>query len=164
MVTQWNQSILSLFLTINTLQLTSFSYIPNQLKISLSYISSSRIKINMASTSTTVVGFLVTSLMAMSWNGVSAQSGCTTALTSLAPCLNYVAGNSSTPSSSCCSQLAFVVQSTPICLCSLLNGTGPSFGLTINQTQALQLPGACNVKTPPVGQCNGKILVELYIG
>ncbi|KAF2300169.1 hypothetical protein GH714_010319 [Hevea brasiliensis] len=63
-------------------------------------------------------------------------------------------GNSSTPSSSCCSQLASVVQSRPQCLCAMLNGGGSSLGITINQTQALSLPGACNVQTPPVSQCN----------
>ncbi|KAF2300157.1 hypothetical protein GH714_010008 [Hevea brasiliensis] len=87
-------------------------------------------------------------------HGATAQSGCTSALVGLAPCLNYVTGNSSTPSSSCCSQLASVVQSQPQCLCAMLNGGGSSLGITINQTQALSLPGACNVQTPPVSQCN----------
>ncbi|OMP05083.1 Plant lipid transfer protein/Par allergen [Corchorus olitorius] len=85
----------------------------------------------------------------------TAQSGCTSALLGLAPCLNYITGNSTTPSSSCCSQLSSVVQSQPQCLCSALNGGGSSFGITINQTQALSLPGACNVQTPPVSRCNG---------
>ncbi|KAL6978551.1 Non-specific lipid transfer protein GPI-anchored 5 [Sarracenia purpurea var. burkii] len=100
---------------------------------------------------------LVLVLVAMLWNGASAQSGCTTALVGLAPCLNFVTGNSSTPSSSCCSQLSSVVQSQPRCLCSLLNGGSASLGVTVNQTLALALPGACNVKTPPVSQCNGKL-------
>ncbi|GKV42433.1 hypothetical protein SLEP1_g49840 [Rubroshorea leprosula] len=83
----------------------------------------------------------------------SGTSGCTTVIVSLAPCLNYVSGASSTPTSSCCSQLASVVKSQPACLCSLLNGS--SLGVTINQTQALALPAACNVQTPPVSECNG---------
>ncbi len=94
-------------------------------------------------------------LLMMLCHGATAQSGCTSALVGLAPCLNYVTGNSSTPSSSCCSQLASVVQSQPQCLCAMLNGGGSSLGITINQTQALSLPGACNVQTPPVSQCNG---------
>ncbi|KAF2314854.1 hypothetical protein GH714_036934 [Hevea brasiliensis] len=57
------------------------------------------------------------------------------------------------PSSTCCSQLANVVQSSPQCLCSLLNNNGPSLGITINQTLALSLPGACKVQTPPISQC-----------
>ncbi|KAK1295569.1 hypothetical protein QJS10_CPA16g01106 [Acorus calamus] len=84
----------------------------------------------------------------------SAQSGCTTAIIGLAPCLNFITGNTSTPASSCCSQLASVVQSNPRCLCTLLNGGGSSFGINVNQTLALALPGACNVQTPPVSQCN----------
>ncbi|EOX94707.1 Bifunctional inhibitor/lipid-transfer protein/seed storage 2S albumin superfamily protein [Theobroma cacao] len=84
----------------------------------------------------------------------TAQSGCTSVLMGLAPCLNYIAGNSTTPASSCCSQLSSVVQSQPQCLCSALSGGGSSLGITINQTRALSLPGACNVQTPPVSRCN----------
>ncbi|KAJ8899332.1 hypothetical protein K2173_018306 [Erythroxylum novogranatense] len=86
--------------------------------------------------------------------GAMAQSSCTNAIISLSPCLNYITGNSSTPSSGCCSQLASVVQSEPQCLCQVLNGGASSFGLNINQTQALALPNACNVQTPPVSRCN----------
>ncbi|KAL4366997.1 hypothetical protein GQ457_05G002790 [Hibiscus cannabinus] len=94
---------------------------------------------------------LILVLMGMLWAGANAQS-CTTALTSLSPCLNYVTGNSSTPSSSCCSQLKNIVQSSPQCLCTVLNG-GASLGITINQTLALQLPGTCQVQTPSISQC-----------
>ncbi|XP_010923642.1 non-specific lipid transfer protein GPI-anchored 15 [Elaeis guineensis] len=94
-------------------------------------------------------------LMTTQWLGASAQSSsCTTALVNLSPCLNYITGNESNPSSSCCSQLAAVVQSEPQCLCMVLNGGASSLGITINQTQALALPGACNVRTPPVSRCN----------
>ncbi|KAJ6796904.1 non-specific lipid-transfer protein-like protein [Iris pallida] len=79
---------------------------------------------------------------------------CTTAIVSLAPCLGYITGNSSTPSSSCCTQLDSVVKTQAQCLCTLLNGGASSFGLSINQTQALALPGACKVQTPPLSQCN----------
>ncbi|XVF32546.1 hypothetical protein REPUB_Repub17cG0091600 [Reevesia pubescens] len=51
------------------------------------------------------------------------------------------------------SQLDSVVQSSPQCLCSVLN-SGASLGITINQTLALQLPGACQVQTPPINRCN----------
>ncbi|KAF9622601.1 hypothetical protein IFM89_032500 [Coptis chinensis] len=87
-------------------------------------------------------------------SGAMAQSGCTIAMIGLSPCLNFVTGNSSSPSSTCCSQLASIVQSQPLCLCSVLNGGGGVLGLSINQTLALALPGACNVQTPPVSQCN----------
>ncbi|KAL0435712.1 UNVERIFIED_CONTAM: hypothetical protein Sradi_0279100 [Sesamum radiatum] len=90
----------------------------------------------------------------MLWSRATAQSGCTMALVSLSPCLNYVTGNSSAPTSSCCTRLSSVVQSQPQCLCALLKGGSSSLGIAINQSLALALPGACNVQTPPVSQCN----------
>ncbi|KAL3517596.1 hypothetical protein ACH5RR_020185 [Cinchona calisaya] len=92
----------------------------------------------------------------MLWSGAKAQSSssCATALMGLSPCLSYVTGNSSKPSPACCTQLGNVVQSSPACLCTLTNGAANSMGLNINQTLALALPGACNVQTPPISQCN----------
>ncbi|KAK7405933.1 hypothetical protein VNO78_07545 [Psophocarpus tetragonolobus] len=97
---------------------------------------------------------LVLVVIAMLCSGAAAQSSCTNVLVSLSPCLNYITGNSSTPSSACCSQLASVVRSQPQCLCQVLNGGGSSLGININQTQALAMPRACNVQTPPTSQCN----------
>ncbi|PIA31719.1 hypothetical protein AQUCO_04900185v1 [Aquilegia coerulea] len=90
----------------------------------------------------------------MLYTGAAAQSSCTNTIISMSPCLNYITGNSSSPSTSCCSQLSSVVRSQPQCLCQVLNGGGSSLGLNINQTQALQLPNICNVQTPPLSQCN----------
>ncbi|XP_057450225.1 non-specific lipid transfer protein GPI-anchored 5-like [Lotus japonicus] len=97
---------------------------------------------------------LILVVMAMLCAGAAAQSSCTNVLVSLSPCLNYITGNSSTPSSGCCSQLATVVRSQPQCLCQVLGGGASSLGININQTQALALPGACKVQTPPTSQCN----------
>ncbi|XP_059461196.1 non-specific lipid transfer protein GPI-anchored 5 [Corylus avellana] len=97
---------------------------------------------------------LVLVLVTMLWAGVAAQSSCTSVIISMSPCLNYITGNSSTPSSGCCTQLASVVRSQPQCLCEVLNGGGSSLGINVNQTQALALPGACNVQTPPLSRCN----------
>ncbi|KAH6816420.1 Bifunctional inhibitor/lipid-transfer protein/seed storage 2S albumin superfamily protein [Perilla frutescens var. frutescens] len=90
------------------------------------------------------------------WAGVAAaqSSDCTNVLISMSPCLNYISGNSSTPSSACCSQLRTVVGSQPQCLCQVLNGGGSNLGLNINQTQAVALPGVCKVQTPPLSRCN----------
>ncbi|KNA23760.1 hypothetical protein SOVF_022240 [Spinacia oleracea] len=90
----------------------------------------------------------------MGQSGISGD--CTNVLVTLSPCLNYITGNSSTPSSGCCSQLGNVVTSSPQCLCEILNGgaSGLAAGLNINQTQALTLPNACNVQTPPLSRCN----------
>ncbi|KAK6141376.1 hypothetical protein DH2020_024867 [Rehmannia glutinosa] len=98
---------------------------------------------------------LISLISLMLWNVATAQSGCTMALVSLSPCLNYVGGNSSSPSSSCCTRLSSVVQTQPQCLCALLKGGASNFGIAVNQTLALALPGACNVQTPPVSQCDG---------
>lgn len=100
---------------------------------------------------------LVITLVAFFGTGALAQSSCMTTLVSLSPCLNYVSGNSSTPSSSCCTALSSVVQSNPQCLCVLVNGGGSNLGIAINQTLALALPSACNLQTPPASRCNGKI-------
>ncbi|PQQ11114.1 non-specific lipid-transfer protein-like protein [Prunus yedoensis var. nudiflora] len=97
---------------------------------------------------------LVLVLVTMFLAKAAAQSSCTNVIISMSPCLNYITGNSSTPSSGCCSQLASVVRSSPQCLCEVLNGGGSSLGINVNQTQALALPGACNVQTPPLSQCN----------
>ncbi|CAN1176854.1 Non-specific lipid transfer protein GPI-anchored 5 [Linum perenne] len=85
----------------------------------------------------------------------SSSTTCTNAITSLSPCLAFITANSSAsrrPSASCCSQLSNMVQATPQCLCTLVNGGGPSF-ITINRTMAISLPGACKSRTPPLSQC-----------
>ncbi|KAJ6854352.1 non-specific lipid-transfer protein-like protein [Iris pallida] len=94
-------------------------------------------------------------LMTAMWVETSAQPNpnCMPAITSLSPCLGFITGNSSTPSTSCCTQLASVVQTQAQCLCTVLNGA-PQLPFVVNQTQALTLPGACNIQTPPLSQCN----------
>ncbi|KAI4378557.1 hypothetical protein MLD38_016019 [Melastoma candidum] len=98
---------------------------------------------------------LALATLLIAYKGEAQFNGCTRVLMTLTPCLNYVSGNTSSPSSTCCSTLANVVQSQPRCLCLLLNGAMSSYGYNINQTLALTLPGACNVQTPAVSQCNG---------
>lgn len=103
-------------------------------------------------------------VMAMLYAGASAQSSsCTSVIVSLSPCLNYITGNSSTPSSGCCSQLKSVLGSQPQCLCQVLNGGASSLGININQTQALALPNACKVQTSySTSQCKGKNSKTLF--
>ncbi|XP_050218778.1 non-specific lipid transfer protein GPI-anchored 5-like [Mercurialis annua] len=96
----------------------------------------------------------VVAVVSTLWTGATAQFSCTNVLISMSPCLNYITGNSSTPASQCCAQLSSVVRSSPQCLCEVLSGSGSSLGININQTQALALPGACNVQTPPISSCN----------
>jgi hypothetical protein len=111
----------------------------------------------MACSSNILLAAAVAALLVAS---AAAQSGCTTALIGLYPCMNYISGNETTPSKSCCSQLSSVVQSQPECLCSALGGDSVG-GITINKTRALELPKACNVQTPPVSKCNdGKCSID----
>ncbi|CAL0310636.1 unnamed protein product [Lupinus luteus] len=101
---------------------------------------------------------LIMSLMVTLWGATmtQSQSSCTNVLITLSPCLDYITGNASTPSSECCSQLASVVSSQPQCLCEVVNGGASSFAssFNINQTLALALPSACRVQTPPISTCN----------
>uniref|UniRef100_A0A0D9WW24 Bifunctional inhibitor/plant lipid transfer protein/seed storage helical domain-containing protein n=1 Tax=Leersia perrieri TaxID=77586 RepID=A0A0D9WW24_9ORYZ len=84
----------------------------------------------------------------------AAQGSCMTEIISLAPCLGYISGNSTAPKPACCTALSSVVKSKPECLCSVLGGGASSLGVTVNNTRALELPAACNVKTPPPSQCS----------
>ncbi|XAR58561.1 hypothetical protein NMG60_11014002 [Bertholletia excelsa] len=93
-------------------------------------------------------------LVATLWAGAMSQPSCQTVLIGLSPCLDYITGKSSTPSSGCCTQLANVVGTQPQCLCEVINNSS-SLGISINQTQALELPKICNVETPPVSSCSG---------
>ncbi|OIV92609.1 hypothetical protein TanjilG_17960 [Lupinus angustifolius] len=109
------------------------------------------------------MGFIMV-VVAVLCAGAAAQSSCVNTLVSLSPCLNYITGNSSNPSSGCCSQLSTIVRSSPQCLCQVLNGAGSSLGININQTQALALPAACKVQTPPTTQCNAASPASTPVG
>lgn len=111
----------------------------------------------MAAARATALVVLAAAVVAALVASASAQSGCTTTLISLYPCLNYISGNVSTPPTSCCSSLSSVVQSNPQCLCTALSGDSSALGsITIDKNRALQLPKACNVQTPPASKCNSK--------
>ncbi|XP_049373024.1 non-specific lipid transfer protein GPI-anchored 5-like [Solanum verrucosum] len=103
----------------------------------------------------TLVAILVIGNNYMISRGAMAQSNCMNAFLSMYSCLSYVTGSTpkTPPSSSCCSALSGVLQSQPRCLCTIANGGGSSLGVQINQTLALALPAACNLKTPPVSRC-----------
>ncbi|CAN4091304.1 unnamed protein product [Withania somnifera] len=108
----------------------------------------------MASKGITIIFMALVVIMSMiSVQMVMAQSDCTSTLITMASCLSFVTGSAKTPSTSCCSALSGVLQSNPRCLCVIVNGGGSSLGVQINQTQALALPSACNLQTPPVSKC-----------
>ncbi|KAF8006464.1 hypothetical protein BT93_K0687 [Corymbia citriodora subsp. variegata] len=102
-----------------------------------------------------LVTVLIAAAVVLLWAGAEAQTSCSSALISLSPCLSFITGNSSAPSLACCTQLTSVINSDPLCLCAVLNGSlSSALGVNINQTQALKLPPACNVQTPPTSSCN----------
>ncbi|KAJ8527246.1 hypothetical protein K7X08_029723 [Anisodus acutangulus] len=86
---------------------------------------------------------------------VSGQSdNCQQVIVGLAPCLDYIQGKATKPSSECCTQLTTIVKNQPQCLCQVVNGGGASsLGTNVNQIQAMALPKACNVQTPDVSRC-----------
>ncbi|KMZ64414.1 hypothetical protein ZOSMA_36G00160 [Zostera marina] len=79
---------------------------------------------------------------------------CNSVIIPLAPCLPFVTGAAPTPSINCCTAFASVVSSNPRCLCTVLDGDGSKYGVSINRKIALTLPASCNVVTPPPEECN----------
>ncbi|KAK9671926.1 hypothetical protein RND81_12G064200 [Saponaria officinalis] len=101
----------------------------------------------------TLVSLLLVSILLAT---VDAQSNCPMALTSLSPCLTFSTSNSSTPSASCCSELANLVQTAPSCLCQALNiGGAQAVGFVLGRVLPSSLPGACNLHIPPMNECEG---------
>ncbi|XP_020256094.1 non-specific lipid-transfer protein-like protein At2g13820 [Asparagus officinalis] len=92
-------------------------------------------------------------LFALMWAYCSAQLPCQPSIVSLQSCIGFITSNSSTPSPQCCTQLASLVQTQAQCMCALLN-VAPQLPIPINRTQAITLPGACNIQAPPLSQCN----------
>ncbi|XP_044476386.1 non-specific lipid transfer protein GPI-anchored 12 [Mangifera indica] len=87
--------------------------------------------------------------------GPSPSNDCLNQLLNMSDCLSYVTAGSNVtvPDKPCCPELAGLVDSNPICLCTLL-GQSSSFGINIDLKRALKLPSVCNVTTPPVSLCS----------
>nr|GEX19888.1 non-specific lipid-transfer protein-like protein At2g13820 [Tanacetum cinerariifolium] len=109
----------------------------------------------MVSNWSAMFGIVVVVVMVILSGGAMAQSGCRSAIVSLSPCIEYVSGNLSSPSHSCCSQLTNVISSQPRCLCALVSGDHTTTGFHINETVALGLPDDCNIQAPPLSRCDG---------
>ncbi|CAL1404583.1 unnamed protein product [Linum trigynum] len=82
---------------------------------------------------------------------------CMTQLFNLSDCLSYVTtgSNLTKPDKPCCPELAGLVDSNPICLCTLLTLNASDYGFDIDRTRAFGLPSVCSVSTPPVSLCPG---------
>nr|CAB3452051.1 unnamed protein product [Digitaria exilis] len=105
---------------------------------------------------TMVMISLVAVLVALACSQAAAQgNGCSSVMMTLSPCMDFISSKAPNPGISCCSVLAGVVQTDPRCLCMVLDGTAASFGISINQTRALDLPEVCKVQAPPISQCSG---------
>ncbi|KAF0897433.1 hypothetical protein E2562_037334 [Oryza meyeriana var. granulata] len=102
-----------------------------------------------------VMALMVVVVMMLASRAASQNNGCSSVMMTLSPCLDYISGKSLLPEFTCCSTLAGVVQTDPRCLCMVLDGTAASFGISINHTRALELPGVCKVQAPPISQCTG---------
>ncbi|CAM6105640.1 unnamed protein product [Calypogeia fissa] len=76
---------------------------------------------------------------------------CSTQVSQLLPCLNFLSGSQSSPLQSCCDVLKAVDAAQPVCLCELI-GYGAKLSLPsqmFNSTVVLGLPGLCNVGADP---------------
>ncbi|PWA62570.1 Bifunctional inhibitor/plant lipid transfer protein/seed storage helical domain-containing protein [Artemisia annua] len=77
---------------------------------------------------------------------------CLTALANVSDCLTFVqvGSNLTKPDKACCPEFAGLLESNPICLCSLI-GQSDQYGVDLNR--ALMLPDACKVEIPSLDNC-----------
>ncbi|KAF5751660.1 putative lipid binding protein [Tripterygium wilfordii] len=130
--------------------------------------SASRITIATILLMTTLYGVSVSAQepaeapFAMGPSAVAPSPDCTSALFNLSDCLTYVesGSNLTAPDKPCCPELAGLVDSNPICLCTLL-GKNEIYGVKIDLNKALKLPSICKVETPPPSLCS---LVGVPVG
>ncbi|KAF8096215.1 hypothetical protein N665_0315s0001 [Sinapis alba] len=89
----------------------------------------------------------------------SGAPDCMTNLLNMTDCLSYVqvgnGGGVANPDKACCPELAGLVDSSPQCLCYLLDGDmAAQYGIKIDKAKALKLPGVCGVVTPDPSLCS----------
>ncbi|XP_051135635.1 non-specific lipid transfer protein GPI-anchored 31-like [Andrographis paniculata] len=79
---------------------------------------------------------------------------CNGLIVNLAECLPYVmiGGTATKPEAKCCSNLKTVIDTNAKCLCEGFRNSA-QLGVKINVTKALSLPAACDLKSPPIGDC-----------
>ncbi|CAI9118424.1 OLC1v1019994C1 [Oldenlandia corymbosa var. corymbosa] len=112
----------------------------------------------MAATTMSLMLALVLATIFSMLSGVPSQvtPECDSVLHTLAPCVDFVTGNSSKPTETCCNEFHLAVQTNLTCICQALNDPdiGPRYG--INGTIALTLPDQCNQNegSSPIGDCN----------
>lgn len=87
---------------------------------------------------------------------MSPAPDCLTALANVSDCLTYVqvGSNLTKPDKACCPEFAGLLESNPICLCSLI-AQADQYSVDLNR--ALMLPNACKVEIPSLDNCPGYI-------
>ncbi|CAN6443112.1 unnamed protein product [Victoria cruziana] len=80
---------------------------------------------------------------------------CNAAYMSAFSCLDYITtgSNQTSPASDCCSGIGHLITDEPTCLCQLQSASTPP-GISIDRKRALGLPGACKLKSLPLGYCS----------
>uniref|UniRef100_A0ACD5U873 Uncharacterized protein n=1 Tax=Avena sativa TaxID=4498 RepID=A0ACD5U873_AVESA len=104
---------------------------------------------------TTVALVLAVMMTMLTAKAVAQNNGCSSVMMTLSPCLDFLGSKAMEPGFSCCTTLGGIVQTDSRCLCMVLDGSAATFGITINHTRALELPGICKVEAPPSSQCTG---------
>eukprot|EP01018_Ginkgo_biloba_P022165 Gb_02453 [translate_table: standard] len=94
---------------------------------------------------------IVAVIVAGGVSGVMGQSGCTTAIVSLSPCLNYITGNVTKPPQSCCTALNSVVKTNAVCLST----GGPAKAPVASPGPAQTTPS--NTIPPPTTSVGGNL-------
>ncbi|XP_010473104.1 PREDICTED: xylogen-like protein 11 isoform X2 [Camelina sativa] len=88
----------------------------------------------------------------------SSPANCLVSMLNVSDCFSYVqvGSNEIKPEAACCPELAWMVQSSPECVCNLLGGgASPRFGVKLDKQRAEQLSTICGVKAPSPSLCSG---------
>ncbi|XP_019083603.1 PREDICTED: xylogen-like protein 11 isoform X2 [Camelina sativa] len=87
----------------------------------------------------------------------SSPANCLVSMLNVSDCFSYVqvGSNEIKPEAACCPELAWMVQSSPECVCNLLGGgASPRFGVKLDKQRAEQLSTICGVKAPSPSLCS----------
>ncbi|KAJ0699734.1 putative bifunctional inhibitor/plant lipid transfer protein/seed storage helical [Helianthus annuus] len=77
---------------------------------------------------------------------------CLTALANVSDCLGFVqvGSNLTVPDKNCCPEFAGLLESNPICLCTMID---QAEAYSIDLSRALMLPDVCKVSVPSLDSC-----------
>ncbi|KAK2978557.1 hypothetical protein RJ640_006676 [Escallonia rubra] len=80
---------------------------------------------------------------------------CNTLIYQMVDCMTFLTSGSkeTKPDAACCSGLKTVVDTDADCICEALKSSA-QLGIDVNMTNAMTLPSACKVSSPPLSSCN----------